>query len=62
MKIDSCRKCGQELKVSRSCTVCNEPIEFQCNDCKIVTEEQFHQTCVLTSFNHHLLKTINATV
>ncbi len=58
MRIDSCKKCGQQLKISRECSVCDEPIEFHCTECRIVNEEQIHQNCMLVAFNYNLLKAI----
>jgi len=56
MRIDSCRKCGQEFKISRECSVCDKPIEFHCTRCNIVTDEQIHLNCILVAFNYYLLK------
>ncbi len=59
MRIDSCKKCGRILEISRQCTVCEDPIEFHCTECKIVNEEQIHLNCMLVGFNFHLLKAIS---
>ena len=45
MKIDSCRKCGQELEIQKKCSSCNEPITFQCVYCNYLTDEQLHFQC-----------------
>ena len=60
MKVDSCRKCGIPLEVSRMCDVCEEPIEFQCQKCHWTSDEQIHQNCNLVSCNYHLLKATEA--
>ena len=56
MRIDSCRKCGQELSVLQKCDVCEEPNMFECTRCKIKTTEKIHLRCYLISMYYHLLK------
>ncbi|MFY9300292.1 MAG: hypothetical protein WAO91_03795 [Candidatus Nitrosotenuis sp.] len=46
MRIDSCRKCGAELReydeVER-CQICEKHYtQFRCKNCGIVTEPQYH--------------------
>jgi len=45
MRIDSCRKCGDELKTQKKCFSCNEPIKFQCIRCHYSPDEQLHYHC-----------------
>ena len=45
MKIDSCRKCGEELEIQKKCSSCNEPITFQCVQCDLLTDTRFHFQC-----------------
>lgn len=43
MRIDSCRKCGSEMKPSKDyCDVCDSPIKFVCTECRKETELQYH--------------------
>jgi len=42
MRINSCRKCGQELHIQKKCSSCNEPITLQCVRCNFLTDEQVH--------------------
>jgi len=42
MRIDLCRKCGDELQIQKKCFSCNEPIKFQCIKCHYSPDEQFH--------------------
>jgi len=46
MRIDSCRNCGQELKISKNCSICREPNLFECRHCSISIDEQYHSTCL----------------
>jgi len=55
MQQDSCRKCGEELEVKKTCNVCSQVNQFSCNKCGYVTEEQIHFQCIMTSFDHALL-------
>lgn len=56
MRIESCRKCGTELKLSKTCSVCSKPIQFYCKYCKANTEEQIHLDCYLDSFEEQLFR------
>ncbi len=56
MRIDSCRKCGTDLKVDQSCSVCNEPTTFKCENCNIETDMQYHIQCMLVDFDYKLLQ------
>ena len=56
MRIDSCRKCGKILEVSKKCTVCNKANEFFCHYCGNNTE-QIHSQCILIDFSYRLLET-----
>ena len=43
MRIDSCRKCGNEMKPSDEyCNVCDSPMKFVCTECKKETDMQYH--------------------
>ncbi|MCV0430434.1 hypothetical protein [Nitrosopumilus sp.] len=52
MKMDSCRKCGIEMDVNQTCSVCREPIKFKCKKCHYFTDEQIHSTCKLVDMNY----------
>ena len=56
MKQDSCRKCGVELDVKKTCNVCSQANQFSCHKCGNVTEEQIHFQCIMMSFDHALLR------
>jgi predicted amidophosphoribosyltransferase len=47
MRIDSCRRCGTELKKyqnSMACKNCGKDFEqFSCPVCNVVTEPQYHE-------------------
>ncbi len=43
MRIDSCRKCGQELQVMQLCNHCNQPLHFECNNCNVYLDDPIHQ-------------------
>ena len=49
MRIDSCRKCGNELEINQRCDVCNDAIEFYCHGCGATTEKQIHRQCMFNS-------------
>ena len=55
MKQDSCRKCGEELEVKKTCNICSQANQFSCHKCGYVTEEQMHFQCMMISFDHALL-------
>ena len=55
MRIDSCRKCGEELVPCLKCEVCKETIAFRCKNCEIETEEKIHVTCKLIELEYRLL-------
>jgi len=56
MRIDSCKKCGGEMKIQIHCSTCNKPIKFSCNRCHTDTEEQFHLQCTLIDMDLKLLE------
>lgn len=60
MRLESCRKCGNELKLKRSCFICTRPVQFQCLRCRTDTDEQIHTNCFMKSFNHQLLRVLAA--
>lgn len=45
MRIDSCRKCGTALCIVKNCNDCEHPIQFECKECKRLTEMQIHFQC-----------------
>ena len=49
MRIDSCRKCGNELEINQRCDVCHDAIEFYCHGCGATTEKQIHRQCMINS-------------
>jgi len=49
MRIDSCRKCGKELQVTRLCNNCDQPLHFDCNDCHTFVDVPIHNHSYLTS-------------
>ena len=52
MKIDSCRRCGNELEVNKKCDICNKENQFYCHECGDVTIEQIHFECMMTSIKN----------
>ncbi len=55
MQLNSCRKCGEGLEVKKTCEICTQANQFFCHNCGYVTEEQIHNQCMMTSFDHALL-------
>ncbi|MBL7015910.1 MAG: hypothetical protein ISR79_06035 [Nitrosopumilus sp.] len=43
IRIDSCRKCGQELQVTKLCIDCNQPLHFDCSNCNLYVDDPIHQ-------------------
>jgi predicted amidophosphoribosyltransferase len=43
MRVNSCRKCGQELQVMKICSNCDQPLHFECNNCKAFVDDPIHQ-------------------
>jgi predicted amidophosphoribosyltransferase len=43
MRIDSCRKCGQELQIMQICGNCDQPLHFECNNCITFVDVPIHQ-------------------
>lgn len=43
MRIDSCRKCGEELQVMQLCNNCNQPLHFECSNCIVFVDDPIHQ-------------------
>lgn len=52
MRIDSCRKCGTELTIKQKCSICDEPIMFDCKKCHFESEEQIHSLCRSVEINY----------
>ncbi len=49
LRIDSCRKCGEELQVLKLCNDCHQPLHFDCSNCTIFVDDPIHQHDSLTS-------------
>ena len=49
IRIDSCRKCGEELQVMRPCSNCDQPLHFECNNCNAYVDDPIHQHESITS-------------
>lgn len=45
MKAECCRICGGLLKKYSVCAECRESIRQICSNCRIPTEEYFHDCC-----------------
>ncbi len=60
MRLESCRKCGNDLEIKQNCFVCTVPIQFHCVKCGADTDEQIHYDCFMKSFNQQLFKVIEA--
>ncbi len=56
MRNESCRKCGNDLEVIKSCSFCDKPIQYRCNKCNYDTDEQTHLDCFKDSFEKELEK------
>jgi len=54
MRIDSCRRCGFDMRVRGKCPACREAIKFVCKNCHVETEEQIHFHCRLINTDYHL--------
>ncbi len=49
MRIDSCRKCGQELQVMILCSNCDQPLHFECSNCNVFVDNPIHNHGYFTS-------------
>ena len=47
MRIISCRKCGDKMDVSQTCSECKKAIEFVCHSCNINTDKEIHSDCIV---------------
>ena len=56
MRNESCRKCGNDLEITKSCSFCDKPIQYSCNKCNYNTDEQTHLDCFKDSFKKELEK------
>jgi predicted amidophosphoribosyltransferase len=43
IRIDACRKCGQELQITRLCVDCTQPLHFDCTNCNMFVDDPIHQ-------------------
>ena len=57
MRVDSCRKCGTGLEVSKKCDVCKEATQFYCHNCSNVSDKHIHAKCDLASQDQSLPNT-----
>ncbi len=42
MRVDSCRNCGSELKVIKLCGECDQPLHYQCENCRHFVDDPIH--------------------
>ncbi len=49
IRIDSCRRCGEELQVMRLCSHCDQPLHVECNNCNVFVDDPIHQHEYLAS-------------
>ena len=42
MRLESCRKCGLEMKPDMRCEICRDYNRLHCPKCDATTEEQVH--------------------
>ena len=42
MRINSCRNCGNELHVIENCSYCNQPLHYQCENCRKFVDDPIH--------------------
>ncbi|MGY5149842.1 MAG: hypothetical protein ACW9W3_07240 [Candidatus Nitrosopumilus sp. bin_68KS] len=54
MRIDCCRKCGASQEIKQKCSICSQPIKFECKTCLNESDEQIHSTCILSGINYKL--------
>jgi predicted amidophosphoribosyltransferase len=47
IRIDSCRKCGKELQITKLCNDCQRPLHFDCSNCNLFIDDQIHQHEIL---------------
>ncbi len=59
MRSESCRKCGNDLEITKSCPFCDKPIQYRCNKCDYDTDEQTHLDCFKESFEKELVKLLH---
>ena len=61
MRIDSCRKCGEELQVMQLCSRCDQPLHFECNNCIMFVDDpiHYHDNPTSQSFLQHLEVNVN---
>jgi len=42
VRFDSCRNCGSELKVIELCRECDQPLHYQCENCRLFVDVPVH--------------------
>jgi len=42
VRVDNCRNCGNELIVIEYCNDCNQPLHFQCGNCRMFVDDPIH--------------------
>ena len=47
MRTDACRECGNEMSILETCNDCDTPFVFECKNCNLQTEKQFHRDCIV---------------
>ena len=60
MRLCSCRKCGIELEVNKTCNVCRKENQIFCHGCKDVSGEQIHADCLVVGLDSNLVRLIAA--
>ena len=55
MRKESCRKCGNELKIKQSCSICKFPNKFTCKNCRFETDEQIHSICKILDTSNRFI-------
>ena len=56
MKFDSCRRCGKEMEVNKTCDVCLKANQLFCHGCGFTTDEQIHSECLMVKLDYALLQ------
>ncbi len=57
MRVDLCRKCGQELQVTHLCSYCDQPLHFECSNCICFVDDPIHQHENSLQSNEKTMKT-----
>lgn len=46
-RLDSCRNCGDVLRVKATCGVCEQPRQLHCTGCFHYVDDPVHTECVI---------------